>query len=75
MNSGQVKFHEFIMNNVKNGCELQADELLAESFDKQDNRTFDSAYLEAFIPRMMKLIKPESVEQVKNIMMNFKPEE
>ena len=45
---------------------------LTESFGKQDDGTFDKEYLAAFIPRMLELIKPESIEQVRNIMMNFK---
>ena len=46
--------------------------LFNESFAKQYNGTFDAEYMAEFIPRMLELIKPESVEQVKNIMMNHK---
>ncbi|WP_291665481.1 hypothetical protein [Clostridium sp.] len=39
---------------------------------KQKDGTFNKEYLMAFIPRMLELIKSESLEQVKSIMMNFK---
>ena len=50
----------------------KAKELLAESFGKQADGTFNQEYMMSFIPRMLELIRPESVEQVKNIMMNHK---
>ena len=72
MNEGQQKFMNFIMDNAKEESKLQAHGLLAERFSKQADGTFDSEYLEDFIPRILELIKPESVEEVKNIMMNYK---
>ena len=72
MNQGQKMFFNFIMQNVEEKNQEKAKELLAESFGKQDNGTFNQEYMMSFIPRMLELIKPESVEQVKNIMMNHK---
>ena len=72
MNEGQQKFMNFIMDNAKEESKLQAHGLLVERFSKQADGTFDSEYLEDFIPRILELIKPESVEEVKNIMMNYK---
>lgn len=72
MNQGQEKFYDFIMQNVSDENKNRAKELLSESFKKQDEGTFTQEYMMSFIPRMMELIKPESVEQVKNIMMNHK---
>ncbi|WP_338597495.1 hypothetical protein [Clostridium baratii] len=72
MNQGQEKFLNFIMQNIEEKNQDKAKELLNESFAKQDNGTFNSEYMVEFIPRMLELIKPESVEQVKNIMMNHK---
>ena len=71
MNEGQQKFMNFIMDNAEES-KLQAHGLLVESFSKQEDGTFDSEYLEAFIPRMLELIKPEKIDTVKNIMINFK---
>lgn len=72
MNKGQEKFFEFIMQNVEEKNQEKAKELLAESFGKQDNGTFNKEYMITFIPRMLELIKPENIEQVKSIMMNHK---
>ncbi len=72
MNKGQEMFFNFIMQNVKEESKEKAKELLAESFGKQDDGTFNKEYMMTFIPRMLELIKPESIEQVKNIMMNHK---
>lgn len=72
MNKGQEMFFNFIMQNVEEKNQDKAKELLAESFGKQDDGTFNKEYMMSFIPRMLELIKPESIEQVKNIMMNHK---
>jgi hypothetical protein len=72
MNKGQEKFFEFIMQNVEEKNQEKAKQLLAESFGKQDNGTFNKEYMITFIPRMLELIKPENIEQVKSIMMNHK---
>lgn len=72
MNEKQQKFLDFIMDNVREESKLQAHGLLVESFAKQADGTFNAEYLSEFIPKMLELIKPESVEVVKNIMMNYK---
>lgn len=72
MNQGQEMFYNFIMQNVEDENKDRAKELLSESFKKQDDGTFNQEYMMSFIPRMLELIKPESVEQVKSIMMNHK---
>lgn len=72
MNQGQVKFHAFIMQNVSEENQNKAEELLKESFAKQDDGTFNQEYMQSFIPRMLALVKPENMEQVKQIMMNHK---
>lgn len=72
MNQGQEKFFKFIMQNVAEDNQNKAEELLKESFAKQADGTFNQEYMMAFIPRMLELIKPENVEQVKTIMMNHK---
>ncbi|MGL4572844.1 MAG: hypothetical protein ACRCVJ_17490 [Clostridium sp.] len=72
MNQGQEKFFSFIMQNVNEKNQSKAKELLLESFEKQNNGTFNQKYMMTFIPRMLELIKPENIEQVKSIMMNHK---
>ena len=70
MNKGQEMFFNIIMQNVEEENQEKAKELLAESFGKQDDGTFNKEYMMTFIPRMLELVKPESIEKVKNIMMS-----
>lgn len=72
MNSGQAKFFDFIMKRVASENQDKAKALLSESFAKQDDGTFNREYMVAFIPKMLELIKPEYVDEVKNIMVNYK---
>lgn len=72
MNQGQERFFNFIMQNVEEKNQDKAKELLTESFGKQDDGTFNQEYMMTFIPKMLELIKPENVKEVKNIMKNHK---
>ncbi|MDZ4993428.1 hypothetical protein GNF80_10675 [Clostridium perfringens] len=72
MNKGQENFFNFIMERVDIENQDKAKELLAESFEKQADGTFNQEYMMTFIPRMLELIKPECVEEVKNIMSNHR---
>lgn len=72
MNNGQQMFFNFIMDRVEVEKQNKAKELLNESFSKQADGSFNAEYLQSFIPRMMELIKDEYIEEVKNIMLNFK---
>lgn len=71
MNSGQERFYNFIMERVELKDQEKAKELLSESFAKQEEGTFNKEYMMSFMPRMLKLIKPEFVEEIKNIMLNY----
>jgi hypothetical protein len=44
---------------------------LNESFGRQASGTLDQTYLDGFIPRMIALLKPESINEVKAIMRQF----
>lgn len=68
MNQGQEKFFGFIMERISEENQGEAQELLSESFSKQDNGTFNAEYMATFIPRILQLIKPEFVEEVKGVM-------
>lgn len=72
MNNGQERFFTFIMERVELANQNKAKELLNESFAKQDEGTFNQEYMMNFIPRMLELIKPECIDEVKNIMANHK---
>lgn len=71
MNLGQQKFKSFIMERIREGEQGNAEALLAESFQKLDERSFDEEYLRSFMPRMKSLLKPEHVEEVEAIMKEF----
>lgn len=72
MNDGQKKFLGFILDRVKENKKQEAEALLQESFGKQQDGTFNQEYLMSFIPRMMACIQEDKLEEVKNVMMNFK---
>ncbi len=71
MNPGQQQFYNFIIERVQEGKVEEAKSLLAESFSKQADGSFNVEYLQLFASKMISLLKPESVEEVKNIMMQF----
>ncbi|WP_228109260.1 hypothetical protein [Terrisporobacter petrolearius] len=72
MNSGQERFLNFIIARVKLENQDKAKDLLSESFARQSEGTFDKEYMKNFIPRMLELINPEFLEEVKDIMINHK---
>lgn len=72
MNNGQERFFHFIIERVELENQAKAKELLNESFAKQDEGTFNKEYMMNFIPRILELIKPECIDEVKNIMANHK---
>jgi hypothetical protein len=71
MNPGQEKFFNFILERVQEGKQEDAKALLSESFAKQADGSFNSEYMNSFIPRMIAILKPECIEEVKNIMQGF----
>ncbi len=71
MNPGQEKFFDFIIERVKNGKQEEAKALLNESFSKQAGGTFTAEYLKSFAPKLIALLKPESVNEVKTIISKF----
>lgn len=71
MNQGQEKFLGFVLERVQEGKVDEAKALLAESFKKQSEGTFSHEYIIEFIPKMIALLKPEKVEEVKAIMQQF----
>ncbi len=64
-------FMDFILERVAPGKEQDAETLLAESFAKQAEGSFDLAYAQTFAPRMLALLRPECVEEVQQVMQRF----
>ncbi|WP_370836253.1 hypothetical protein [Clostridium tertium] len=71
MHQGQEKFLGFVLERVQESKVDEAKALLAESFKKQSEGTFSHEYIIEFIPKMIALLKPEKVEEVKAIMQQF----
>ena len=71
MNQYQEKFFSFIMERVQDEKKEEAKELLNESFAKQDDRTFNKEYMQNVMSKMIAMLKPEHVDEVKNIMVQF----
>ena len=68
---GQEMFLSFILQRVKEDKVEEAKELLAENFKKQDENTFTKEDIEQFIPKMMNLLKPDKIEEVKAVTKQF----
>lgn len=71
MNDKQKMFHDFFMAMVQEDKKKEAGETLAVAFKKQDDGTFDAAYMQTIIPKYFSLIRPECTEQLKNAMKHF----
>ena len=71
MHSGQKQFYDYIFKRVRSGNEEEAKKLLNESFEKQENGTFDQDYLQSFMIEMLELIQDEDKEEVEMIMNEF----
>ena len=71
---GQEMFLNFILQRVKEDKVEEAKALLAENFKKQDEGTFTKEDIMQFVPKMMNLLKPEKLEEVKAVAMKFASE-
>ncbi|PGL71073.1 hypothetical protein [Bacillus sp. AFS055030] len=68
---GQEMFLNFILERVQEGKEDEAREILLENFRKQDEGTFSLDEVQQFVPKMITLLKPEKLEEVKAVVMQF----
>lgn len=65
MNEGQQKFFDFIMARVQPGKEDELKAILSENFKRQDAGTFSKDYLAQIMPKMISLLRPETIEEFK----------
>ncbi|SIT88261.1 hypothetical protein [Edaphobacillus lindanitolerans] len=72
--AGQEKFMAFILERVQDGKEAEARAILTENFRKQDEGTFTQADIQAFVPKMMGLLKPERLAEVQAVAKRFSGE-
>ncbi|MCR4944576.1 MAG: hypothetical protein K5986_09045 [Clostridium sp.] len=72
MNNIQENYFDFIMEKVADENKDKVKELLSENFSRQENGTFTKEYMISVIPKMLELIKPEYIDEVKSIMVQHK---
>ena len=70
MNEGQKMFYEFIMNIAKEGKKSDAEKILTTCFKKQEEGTFDKAYLEGVMPKLREIVK-EEIDKLDQAMNHF----
>ncbi|OCA83156.1 hypothetical protein A8F94_18700 [Bacillus sp. FJAT-27225] len=68
---GQEMFLNFILQRVQEGKEEEAREILLENFRKQNEGTFTKDDIQQFIPKMLGLLKPEKVDEIKAVAQRF----
>lgn len=71
MNQGQEKFYGFILERVQEDKIEEAKALLADNFKKQAEGNFTQDDALQFAPKIISLLKPEKVDEVKTIMKQF----
>ncbi|MCC3359253.1 hypothetical protein [Bacillus sp. REN16] len=69
--NAQEMFLNFILQRVQEGKEDEAREILIENFKKQEEGTFSQKEIQEFIPKMISLLKPEKLEEIKAVVKNF----
>ncbi|PGM65386.1 hypothetical protein CN947_05085 [Bacillus cereus] len=68
---GQEMFLNFILQRVQEDKQNEAKAILIENFKKQDESAFSKEDIEQFIPKMISLLKPEKLEEVKAVVKQF----
>ena len=67
----QEMFLNFILQRVQAGKEDEAKEILIENFRKQDEGTFTQEDIAQFVPKMLSLLNPDKIEEIKAIAKQF----
>jgi len=71
MNAGQEDFFNFILERVQDGQQDAVKELLSGNFQKQADGTFTRDDMQHTQTELMKMIKPEAIEELKTAMAHF----
>lgn len=74
MNQGQQMFYDFAIARAQEGKEADLKAILQESFKRQYEGTFTMEYMNETAPKMMSLLRPESVEEFQKAAAHFKGE-
>ena len=67
----QDMFLDFILQRIQEGKEEEAKEILLENFKKQAEGNFSLSEIQEFIPKMISLLKPDKLDEVKGVVMQF----
>lgn len=71
MNPGQEKFLSFMVERVREDKQEYVKELLNDNFRKQQEGTFNMEDMQDTQAKLMEVLKPEAVEEVKAAMSHF----
>jgi len=71
MNPGQNNFFNFIVERVNDEHKEDVKTLMQENFKKQVDGTFTREYMMETQAKLMRMVKPEAVEEVKTAMAHF----
>lgn len=71
MNPGQEKFLTFMLDRVREEKQDYVKELLISNFKKQQEGTFNMEDMQSTQAKLMEVLKPEAVEEVKAAMSHF----
>jgi len=71
MDTGQENFYNFIVERVREECVEDAKDLLSENFAKQDSGTFSREDIVNTQQALLKMLKPEAMDEVKAAMAHF----
>ncbi|MGK0551671.1 hypothetical protein ACSFB8_04890 [Enterococcus faecalis] len=71
MKASQEQFYNFIIERTKPDKEEAMKQLLAELLERQGTNQLDKMYLMGVMPRAISYLKPEAVNEVKNIVSEF----
>jgi predicted RND superfamily exporter protein len=71
MDQSQEKFYDFIVQRVREECVLAAKDLLKDNFAKQTNGVFSREDMVNTQKALVKMLKPEAVEEVRAVMAQF----
>ena len=72
MNSGQVKFLEFMSERAQDGKADEVTKILQKSFEEQKKMPLTQETFNKLSEQLLNLVKPEAIEEIKTAMFHFK---
>ena len=71
MKEGQEQFLTFILDRTKEDKKEKMQALLAEMFERQQTGKLDKMYLMTKAPKLLAYLKPEAIDEVKQVASEF----